>query len=339
MKNRITIKQVAQKAGVSPATVSYVLNNKKTISAETKQRVWDAISALDYVPDLSARSLTAGNSKLIGVLVPQTEEGNRLMFENNFYSEILGSIELSARLRGYHVLISAADSNEKYLTLVKERNLDGIIAIGVYPDSFYQEMKKSQKPIVLVDSYCNDHYYHSIRIDDAYGSYLATKYMIDHGHREIAFFCGEIKDNGVMKQRLQGYREAMEEQGLSFSMKNVFEGKIDYENGIKLANTLCDSKSKATAVVASADILAITAIKAFYERGLRVPEDFSVIGFDDLQISKYLTPGLTTVHQDISRKGERAMELLFQSIEDPNLTKREEIMAVNIVERGSVKSL
>lgn len=339
MNKKVTIKQVAAAAGVSPATVSYVLNKKRTISEETKRRVWGAINALDYVPDLSARSLTAGSSKLIGVVVPQTEEGNRLMFENNFYSEILGSIELCARKRGYHVLISASDSNETYLTLAKERNLDGIIAIGMYPNSFYQEMKKSQKPIVLVDSYCNDHYYHSVSVDDAYGSYLATKYMIEHGHREIAFFCGEIRENGVTKQRLKGYREAMEETGLAFSPDYVFEGKIDYENGIGLANRLCDSGLKATAVVASADILAISAMKAFYERGIRVPDDISVIGFDDLQVSKYLTPGLTTVHQDISGKGERAMELLFNSMEDPTLTKREEIMPVEIVERGSVKAL
>lgn len=339
MKHKVTIKDVASKAGVSPATVSYVLNGKESISEDTKKRVWDAISALDYVPDLSARSLTAGSSKLIGVVVPQTEQGSRLMFENNFYSEILGSIEYCARLRGYHVLISASDTNEKYLTLAKERNLDGIIVIGMYPDSFYQEIKKSKIPIVLVDSYCNDHYYHSVRIDDSYGSYLATKYMLDCGHRKISFFCGELKENGVMKQRLQGYREAIEEQGLTFDANYVFEGKIDYENGMKLANTLCDSGIEVTAVVATADILAISAMKTFYERGVRVPEDISVIGFDDLQISKYLTPGLTTVRQDISRKGERAMNLLFNSIENPKLTKQEEIMPVNIIERGSVKDL
>lgn len=339
MKNKVTIKDVARKAGVSSATVSYVLNDKESISEDTKQRVWSTISELSYVPDLSARSLTAGSSKLIGVVVPQTEQGDRLMFENNFYSEILGSIEYCARLRGYHVLISATDTNEKYLTLAKERNLDGIIVIGMYPNEFYQEMKKSKIPIVLVDSYCNDHYYHSVRIDDAYSSYLATKYMLDHGHREIAFFCGELKESGVMKQRLQGYREALEEQGLTFDAKYVFEGKIDYESGIKLANALCNCSIKVTAVVATADILAISAMKAFYERGVRVPEDISIMGFDDLQISKYLTPGLTTVRQDISRKGERAMELLFNSIDNPKLTKQEEIMPVSIVERGSVKTL
>jgi LacI family transcriptional regulator len=339
MKNKVTIKEVAKKAGVSSATVSYVLNKKETISEETKKRVWKAIDELRYVPDLSARSLTAGSSKLIGVLIPQTENSSRIMFENNFYSEILGSIEYCARLKGYHILISAADTTEKYLNLVKERNLDGVIVIGIYPNSFYKEMKKSKIPIVLIDSYCNDHYYHSIRIDDVYGGYLSTKYMIEHGHRKIAFFCGEIKENGVMKKRLQGYCEALDEYGIKYNEDYVFEGKVNYESGIVLADSLCKSNVKATAVVTTADILAISAIKAFYEQGIRVPDDISIIGFDDLQISKYITPGLTTVHQEISMKGKQAMDLLIKNIENPTMTKQEEIIPINIVERGSVKTI
>ena len=207
---RATLKDVAQEAGVSSATVSYILNGKRSISEETKARVMEAIKKLDYVPDLNARGLTMWDSKLIGVVVPQTEPGERLMFQNSFYSEILGSIEYYARLSGYHILISATDANESYLTLAKKRNLDGIIVIGMYPDEFYQQMKKTQIPIVLIDSYCGDHYYHSIRIDDAYGSYLAAKHLLSHGHREIAFFCGQIKENGVMKKRLLGFQQALE---------------------------------------------------------------------------------------------------------------------------------
>ena len=179
MGQRVTLKDVAARAGVTSATVSYVLNGKKSISEDTKRRVVEAIQELGYVPDLSARTLSMSqrSSKLIGVVVPQTEE-NRLMFHNNFYSEILGSIEFHARQNGYHVIISATDANESYLTLAKERNLDGIIVIGMYPDEFYRQMKESHIPIVLVDSYCNDHYYHNVRIDDAYGSYLATKHVL-----------------------------------------------------------------------------------------------------------------------------------------------------------------
>lgn len=341
MGQRVTLKDVAARAGVTPATVSYVLNDKKSISGQTKRRVLAAIDELGYVPDLSARTLSMSqrSSRLIGVVVPQTEPGSRLMFQNNFYSEILGSIELHARQHGYHIIISATDVGESYLTLAQERNLDGIIVIGMYPDEFYRQMKKTQIPIVLIDSYCNDHYYHNVRIDDAYGSYLATRHVLECGHRHIAFFSGLLKENGVMKKRLSGYRDALNEQGLPFDPAYVFEGSIDYESGVSSARRLLAAALPATAVVAAADILAIGAMKGFYENGVRVPDDISVMGFDDLEISQYLTPGLSTVKQHISLKGERAVELLLNNIADPALTKQEQILPVSLIERGSVRRI
>ena len=338
MDRRATLRDVAEKAGVTTATVSYILNEKKSFPDETRQRVMSAIAELGYIPNLSARTLTQRSSKLIGIVVPQTE-GSRLMFQNNFYAEILGSIEFHARQNGYHIIISATDANESYLRLARERNLDAIIVIGMYPDEFYRQMKESHIPIVLVDSYCNDHYYHNIRIDDAYGSYLATHYVLSKGHRNIAFFSGQLKENGVMKKRLAGYRDALSEYGIPFDRRYVFEGKIDYASGIDAAERLLSSRVPATAVVAAADILAIGAMKGFYERGVRVPEDISVMGFDDLEISQYLAPGLSTIRQEISQKGEKAVELLINNIKEPNLTKQEQILPVKLVERGSVKRI
>lgn len=339
MARRATLKDVAERAKVSTATVSYVLNDKKSISEQTKTRVYDAIRELNYVPDLNARSLSSRDSKLIGIVVPQTEPGSKLMLQNDFYSEIVGSIEYYARQRGYHVIISATDVNESYLTLATERNLDGIIVIGMYPDDFYRQMKKTQIPIVLIDSYCDDHYYHSIRIDDAYGSYLATNHVIGCGHKKIAFFCGQIKENGVIKKRLYGYQQALEEAGILYDPSLVYEGKVDYDSGIELARKLCKGKDDVTAVVATADILAIGAMKGFYEQGVSVPQDISIVGFDDLEISKYLTPGLTTVRQEISQKGEKAVELLLDNIQDSDMTKREIIIPVSLSCRESVRDM
>ena len=336
---RSTLKDVAELAGVSAATVSYVLSGKRTISEETKARVLEAIEQLDYVPDLTARGLSMRDSKLIGVVVPQTEPGERLMFQNSFYSEVLGSIEYYARQKGYHILISATDANESYLTLAKQRNLDGIIVIGMYPDEFYHEMKKTQIPIVLIDSYCNDHYYHNIRIDDAYGSYLAARHLLEKGHRDIAFFAGQMKENGVMKKRLLGYQQALDEFHVEFNDEYVFEGQIDYQSGVELAGKLTEIAPGVTAIVAAADILAIGAVKGLYEAGKTVPGDYSVVGFDDLEISQYLTPGLTTVKQQISLKGQKAVDLLLKHIENPSLPKQEEILPLELVERGSVKKI
>lgn len=336
---RATLKDVARLSGVSTATVSYALSGKRPISEETKQRIQEAIAELDYVPDLNARGLSMRDSKLIGVVVPQTEPGDRLMFQNSFYSEILGSIEYFARQQGYHILISATDANESYLTLAKKRNLDGIIVIGMYPNDFYRQMKKTQIPIVLIDSYCNDHYYHNIRIDDAYGSYLAARYMLENGHTQIAFFSGQLKENGVMQKRLLGYRQALEEFSVPFRQELVFEGQIDYSSGIALAEQLMKSGRNATGIVAAADILAIGAVKGFFEAGKRVPEDYSIIGFDDVEIAQYLTPGLTTVRQQISLKGQKAVQLLLKHIEDPTLPKQEEVLPLQLVVRGSVKKI
>lgn len=336
---RATLKDVARRAGVTSATVSYALSGKRPISEATKRRVMDAIAELDYVPDLNARGLSMRDSKLIGVVVPQTEPGDRLMFQNSFYSEVLGSIEYYARQQGYHILISATDANESYLTLAKKRNLDGIIVIGMYPDDFYQQMKKTRIPIVLIDSYCNDHYYHNIRTDDAYGSFLATRYMLECGHEHIAFFAGQMKENGVMKKRLLGYRQALDEFAIPFRSEYIFEAQIDYASGIELANKLVNSGLSATGIVAAADILAIGAVKGFFELGKRVPDDYSIIGFDDLEISRYMTPGLTTVRQQISLKGQKAVELLLKHIENQTLPKQEEILPLQLVVRGSVKKL
>ena len=336
---RATLKDVAERAGVSVATVSYVLNGKSSISEQTRERVLNAVREMDYVPDLGARSLSMRDSKLIGVVVPQTEPGDRLMLQNSFYGEVLSSIECEARRQGYHILISATDANESYLTLAKQRNLDGIIIIGMYPDEFYRQMKKTQIPIVLIDSYCEDHYYHSVRIDDAYGSYLATSYLLRHGHRDIALFVGQVKENGVMKKRLVGYRQALDELGIAFREEYVFEGQTDYESGIVLARRMVEAGLPTTGIVAAADILAIGAIKGLNKMGLRVPEDYSIIGFDDLEIANYMTPGLTSIRQQISLKGKRAVELLLKHIADPALTKQEEILPLSLVERDSVRTI
>ncbi|MDR1001065.1 MAG: LacI family transcriptional regulator [Clostridiales bacterium] len=339
MAEKPTITDVAREAGVSIATVSYVFNGKKSISAETRGRVMAAVEKLDYVPNLSARSLSGNDSLLIGVCVPQTEQGSALMFQNGFYGEILGAIEYEARIHGYHLLISGTNPEESYLDLARKRDLDGIIAIGVYPSEFYTKAGQSRIPLVLVDSYCPGQHNHSIRIDDTYAGFLAARYLLDKGHRAIAFFCGQLRDDGVMRKRLDGYKQALQSAGTPYNEKRVYEGRVEYQSGAESAKALMCAQTKATAVLAAADILAIGAVSAFEKEGWRVPGDISVMGFDDLEIAQYVPPGLTTVHQQIAQKGKKAVELLVQSIKEPGLTKREEILPVNIVERGSVRDL
>lgn len=337
MKGKVTIRDVATAAGVSVATVSYILNGKKKVSEQTKQRVLGIIKEMEYVPDLNARGLSVRDTKLIGVVVPQTEPGSMIMFRNQFYSEILGSIELYARQNGYHVLISATDVTEDYLRLIQERNLDGVIIIGTYQNEFFTQLKQLEVPVVLVDSYCVYDWFHAIRIDDEDSTYRATRYMLEAGHEKIALVVGQMHEDGVMKKRFSGYKKALEESGIFYHDEYVYEGNVDYDSGAAIACQMVKEHNGISAVVATADIFAIGLMKGFYEAGYNIPEDISIIGFDDLEISQYLTPGLTTMKQPIMEKGKRAVELLVGNMEDTSMKKVEEIFPVELIERSSVK--
>jgi len=339
MNRPATIRDVAREANVSVATISYVLNGKENISEETRTRVYEAMKKLNYIPNLSARGLVNKTSNLIGVVIPQTEPGSKLLFNNNFYSEIVGSIEYYARLEGYHVIISATDADESYFNLARKRNLDGIIIIGVYPDQFFYDIKKTQIPIVLVDSYFQDHYFHSIQINDQYGGYIAAKHLLEKGHRKIGIFTGCIKESGVVKKRFDGYTDALKEYGLPVNPDYIFEGTVDFDSGLKLVDEMAKRKTDITAIFCTADILAIGAMKGLHNKGIKIPDEISIIGFDDLVISQYVSPSLTTVHQNISKKGEEAVRLLFNSINGTQPGKQEIILPISIVERDSVKQL
>lgn len=337
---KTTLKDVAERAGVSKATVSYILNNSnKPITEETKARVKKAMEELNYVPDLGAASLTNKTSKMIGVVIPQTEPGSQLMFNNSFYSEIISSIEYYARKIGYHILISGTNVDESYIKHVYERNLDAVIAIGVYPDEFFDQFRKIGIPAVLIDSYCKDESFHNIRIDDELGGYLATKYMLDKHHKKVGFLSGKMKEDGVIKKRHEGYKRALSEYGIRYDKDLIFEGEVDFDSGIDIAERIVKDSIPVSGIVTTADVLAIGAIKGFHKMGKNVPADYSVIGFDDLEISKYITPGLTTIKQDIYGKGRLAVEILSRSLEDKSYPKQDIIIPFEVIERESVREL
>ena len=337
--NNITIKDVAKETGLSTATVSYAINGKKKLPEETLKLVFDAIEKLGYVKNYSASSLSGNTSNLIGVVIPQTEPGKAMVFENPFYSEMLSSIEYNARQKGYHIIVSGTNADEKYFNLANQRNLDGIIIIGVYPVDFYEGLKKSNIPIVLVDSYLNTHNYSMVKLDDYLGGYQATKYLIEHGHKKIAFISGTLKEGGVNVARFEGYKSALMEAGIPFLEEQVLTGTIDFESGKVLAAKMIEHLDN-TAVFCTADIMAIGILKKLSEMKISVPERMSVIGFDNLNIANYCTPGLTTIGQDIFKKGQKAVEILYKSIKNTeNKTIDEIILPIEIVERESVRRI
>jgi LacI family transcriptional regulator len=220
LAKRISIKDVAREAGVSMATVSYVLNNTADagIGRETAIRVQETARRMNYVPSISARTMINRRSNLIGIIIPQTRLGQQLMFNNPFYSEFLCAAEHAVRERGYHVLISGTGPHQDYPSIARMRQLDGIIILGPYLCEYLSALKETGIPTALVDAYVDDPYFHKVGIDDRAGGYMATKYLLDKGHRRIAFLSEPALRQGAHEQRFFGYRDALHEAGIPFEV-------------------------------------------------------------------------------------------------------------------------
>lgn len=340
MKNKkVTIKDVAQASGVSIAAVSYVINGKyNKVSNDTIQIVQESIKALNYVPNFSARSLVQNSSKLIGVIIPQTEDSEALILDNPYYSELISGIEIEARSKGYHILLSGVDKNMTYLDVSTQRNLDGAIIMGIYNEQFYEELKKISIPIVLMDSYIYDDFFYKLRIDDEYGGYLATKYLIDKGHKNIALVTGNIKNEGVIEKRFLGYKKALEEAKIFYKSNYVFDGNVSFEYGKEIGACIAEDKD-ITAVFTTADILATGVMSGLKSRDIKIPEDVSVVGFDDTTLAKIAYPSLTSINQNIKSKGKRAADTIIKVINNESINEKELIMPISICERESVMDL
>lgn len=349
VRKQVSVRDVAREAGVSPATVSYILNDTPGLSftPETRQRVLAAAEKLHYVANQAAKTLGSSRaegivqSKLIGVVIPQTENKRKeshIMFGNPFYGTFLSAVELEARRAGYQLILSGTNPGQSYIDIAKSRTLDGVIILGAYPSDDEAEYKKYKIPAVLVDCYgSGDSFFYSVRTDDRLGGYLATKYLIEQGHHHIAIVTGELKAHGVNSERYQGYLDALCEAGLTPAHDDVFEGLVGYDHGLEVAEELARTRRDITALFASADITAIGLINGLHAAGLRVPEDVSVIGFDDVEYAKMCYPGLTTMRQNIMEKGRQAARLMIEAVQDHSLPREERIIPMELIERGTVK--
>src|SRR5690554_5260049 len=184
-------------------------------------------------------------------MIPQTEDHNQLVLENPFYSELISGIESKLRGCGYHLILSGVVDGQSYLSLSQERNLDGVIITGIYPEQLYEEFKQIKTPIVLVDSYINDSYFKKIGIDDEYGGYLATKHLIEYGHKNIALITGVIRTDGVVEKRFLGYKRALKEANIFYNSDYVFEDSISYSYGIEAGKLIVKQNPEITAAFAT----------------------------------------------------------------------------------------
>lgn len=342
MEKRVTIKDVAKEAGVSTATVSNVINNIEKASYKTKQKVMKAIERLNYQPDLSARSLVKRKSRLIGVMLPIVGTGNQILptrlLANPFYSTFLTGLEYEARKNGYEILLTGCKDEKAVVDIVHQRNLDGIIYLGMYPQKVYEYMKQLHIPVALIDTYDNVEFFHNIAIDDELGGYMATRYLIEMGHRSIGILCGDISVPGVMQKRYEGYRRALREAAIEEQEGWRLETDISFEGGYNQTINVIPLLGQVTAMFTSADIIAFGLIKGLRQHYISVPHELSIIGFDDLEGCEHVYPTLTTVRQNIFAKGSKAAELVIQEIEEGyKPQKATTLLPLEIIERESVK--
>ena len=334
---KVSIYDVAEYCGLSVASVSYAINGKKKVSEKTRSKVLEAIDVLGYYPNYTARALSTGKTGLVGILLP-LNDASIAFLQNPFYVELIGGFEKVSVQYNYDIIIGMEQKEEKLEDWIKRRTIDGLILIGSHPESTYQILKNINIPIVLIDDYSNESkYFNNIRTDDTYGMYIATKHLIENGHKKIGFV-GNHKLYLIDNMRYLGYQKAMEEAGLKITDDKLYMCDATFDEGLKIAENIIKDKN-VTAVVCSADILGIAIIKKAEELGYKIPDDLSIVGFDDVQSANYLYPGLTTVHQEIGQKGILAANILIDILEHKEQENKNLVLEPYLVKRESVKTV
>ncbi|MGB8453296.1 MAG: LacI family DNA-binding transcriptional regulator [Anaerocolumna sp.] len=334
-----TIKDIAQAVGVSCTTVSNVIHGKSgRVSAETIAQINETIEKLGYVPNMSARSLVSSSSKVIGMISHLTQNKNESIVEDPFHSAFIGSIEKTLRENGYYLMLRTVETTADLLTFLRNWNVDGLFCTGVFQDEFFEALTGLNIPVVLIDSYVTHPNMCNVGLEDYNGGYTATRYLIDKGHKDIAFASPTIKKHGVVYERFSGYQNALSEASLAFRPELVFEQELDVNTTVALGTTLAKRKDL-TAIFATADILAAGIMSGLTEAGKKVPDDISVIGFDDINLCHLTLPRLTTIHQDAPLKGKLAVYFLIDQLENKPIQNREVILPIHLVERNSVKAI
>lgn len=330
-----TIKDVAKMAGVSTTTVSHVINKTRFVAQETESLVLQAIKDLNYSPSAVARSLKVNTTKSIGMIVTTSEAP--------YFAEIIHAVEEHCYRQGYSLFLCNTQNNaekiKNHLEMLAKKRVDGILVMcsEYLPDSLNLLHSFENIPMVVMDWGPNVHT--DIILDNSFdGGYLATKHLIENGHKYIGIIAGELTKT-TAKTRYEGFIHAMKEAGLTVNPNWVMEGFFEPEDGYECMNKILSQDNLPTAVFCCNDVMALGAISAIGEKGLRVPEDISIIGYDNIHASRFYSPPLTTVHQSKSRLGVQAVNLLFERINHKSDQKEKIEIHPELVVRKSVKKM
>ena len=339
----VTIKDIAKICNVGISTVSRAINDDPGINKNTRERILKVIEECHYVPNNSARNLKMSESNTIALLIKG--------IDNQFFQGMLKIYEEELKKIEYSFLIHAVgedqDDASVALELTKEKRLKGIIFLGGLMRYSQEKLNMLGIPYVLCTVAVNMEKPRrnslSVSIDDEKESYRAVDYLCKKGHKKIAIITGKENDYGVGKLRLEGYKRALSDNGIAYNPVLVRYMKSDLAeysvaNGYQVTKELLESGVECTAIYAISDLMALGVYKAVFEAGKRIPEDYSVMGFDGLEVAKYFHPSLTTMEQPCSQMVKHSIELLMEAI-DGEMEEKQMILDTVLQERDSVAEI
>jgi len=331
----VTIKDIAEEADVSVTTVSRVLNDKPDVSPNTRKNVLEKINELGYKPNSIARGLALQKTNTLGLIIPD--------ISNPFFPDIARGVEDMANQKGYSVIFCNTDNEQKKekeaIDLMKEKQVDGILlSLSTTNEKELKNLRKLEYPIVQIDRKIPNINYPSITIDNVKSAYTATKYLIKNGHKKIAHITGDL-ETITGSQRLKGFKKAIFEKNLNLNKSYIKNGDYSKKSGYQNMLALLKSNNPPTAVFIANDLMAVGAYQAVFKLNLSIPKDISIIGHDDIDVTKLVNPTLTTMSQPKYQLGNEAVQLLINEIESNKLSNEEIILNTNLINRNSIRRL
>lgn len=339
---------IAKIAGVSRSTVSRVINNYNNVPEETRKRIQKVIKDNNYVPHASARMLAGVKNRVIGLFIidMKIDSNGKQVTGSSYFSPFTGSVIDNANKMGYNVLVSIVSKQKDYKK-VKETFYNKTIAGGIFigeknGEPEIKEIIKSGYKVALLDqSVKSDEEVYKkciiVNADNYQGAYKATNYLIDLGHTEIAHIVG-IPEHLSAIERLNAYKQALIDSGITVKNNLIVKGNFTISGGCSAAKKLLQKKIP-TAIFCGNDNMAIGAIQAIQQANLKVPEDISVVGFDDIEVARYISPSLTTVRMDLLEMASIATNTLITSIENNSNFSANYTLPIDLIERNSCKAL
>lgn len=339
-RRRATSKDVADLAGVSRTTVSFVLNKTSgmRIGAATRQRVLRAAQRLNYHPDATARRMAGGRTFILGFVLRQSPEQ---AFNDHFLPQVLTGLSCTASEHGYHILfetIPPGDHSGAYARLVRERHVDGIVLSG--PRSDDRELRAIDAegaPIVLMGKLSNSRI-PSVDVDNVKSAVMATEHLIGLGHRRIGIITNAPVAYTASADRLKGYRLALKQAGIPYDISLVGYGNFTPQSGLVAMKRLLSSEPHPSAIFVASDTVALGALQELDRQGLHVPGDISLIGCDDIPLAEFIDPPLTTIRLPASALGRAAANLLISLIDGEKNVEREVLLDTELIVRSSTTS-